>query len=362
MKTMLFKHIFMKIKQNYKRFLSLLSMALLGIGFYAGIEACSPDILKTLDKFYDDNNVYDIKVVSNLGLDDKDINSLSKIGGFDKVIGSYETDTYLKLNNEQYVVKVMGLNNSINKVYLENGSLPNGNNEIVVEKKMLLDNNLSIGDSINILGSNKKIVGTVISPLYFSSERPSTNLGSGKVNYYAYTLEDVLKSDYYSAIYITLNNTKNMLTNSKEYKNVIDDAINKIDVIKKEREDEKYNELYDISINENELVKPHWYLYDRLDNNSYKELINASDNIKNLGNVFPLIFFVIAVLVSLISMMRMIEEDRTENGTLKSLGYNNFYITLKYVIYSLLATVIGGILGVFIGSYSIPYVIWNIYI
>lgn len=60
-------------------------------------------------------------------------------------------------------------------------------------------------------------------------------------------------------------------------------------------------------------------------------------------------------------MMRMIEEDRTENGTLKSLGYNNFYIILKYVIYSLLATIVGGILGVFIGSYLIPYVIWNIY-
>ena len=58
MKTMLFKHIFMKIRQNYKRFLSLLFMALLGIGFYAGIEACSPDMLKTLDKFYDDNDVY----------------------------------------------------------------------------------------------------------------------------------------------------------------------------------------------------------------------------------------------------------------------------------------------------------------
>ena len=56
MKTMLFKHIFMKIRQNYKRFLSLLFMALLGIGFYAGIEACSPDMLKTLDKFYDDNS------------------------------------------------------------------------------------------------------------------------------------------------------------------------------------------------------------------------------------------------------------------------------------------------------------------
>ena len=93
MKTMLFKHIFMKIRQNYKRFLSLLFMALLGIGFYAGIEACSPDMLKTLDKFYDDNDVYDIMIISNLGLNNKDVDSLSEIDGIDKVIGSYEKDT-----------------------------------------------------------------------------------------------------------------------------------------------------------------------------------------------------------------------------------------------------------------------------
>lgn len=58
MKSMLIKHIFIKIKANYKRFLSLLSMALLGVGFYSGIQACSPDMLKTLDNFYDNNNVY----------------------------------------------------------------------------------------------------------------------------------------------------------------------------------------------------------------------------------------------------------------------------------------------------------------
>ena len=371
MKTMLFKHIFMKIRQNYKRFLSLLFMALLGIGFYAGIEACSPDMLKTLDKFYDDNNVYDISIFSNLGLDDNDIDRLSNIDGVDKVIGSYEKDTYLKLNNEQYVIKVIGLNDNINNVYIEDGRLPNNNDEIVVEKKMIVDNNLSIGDSIDILGSNKKIVGTIISPLYFSTERPSTNLGSGKVNYYAYTLSDLLKSDYYSVVYLTIKDTMHMLTNSKEYQNTINNFVEKINVIKKDREEERYDELYGklisdsklygININEDDFVKPHWYIYDRIDNNSYKELINASDNIKNLGNVFPLIFFGIAILVSLISMMRMIEEDRTENGTLKSLGYSNFYIILKYVIFSLLATIIGGVLGVFIGSYLIPYVIWNIY-
>ena len=234
MKTMLFKHIFMKIRQNYKRFLSLLFMALLGIGFYAGIEACSPDMLKTLDKFYDDNNVYDISIFSNLGLDDNDIDRLSNIDGVDKVIGSYEKDTYLKLNNEQYVIKVIGLNDNINKVYIEDGRLPNNNDEIVVEKKMIVDNNLSIGDSINILGSNKKIVGTIISPLYFSTERPSTNLGSGKVNYYAYTLSDLLKSDYYSVVYLTIKDTMHMLTNSKEYQNTINNFVEKINVIKKD--------------------------------------------------------------------------------------------------------------------------------
>ncbi len=58
MKNKLLKHIFMKIKDNYKRFLSLLCMALLGVGFYAGIQAASPDMLKTLDTFYDENNLF----------------------------------------------------------------------------------------------------------------------------------------------------------------------------------------------------------------------------------------------------------------------------------------------------------------
>lgn len=70
-----------------------------------------------------------------MGLDDNDIDRLSNIDGVDKVIGSYEKDTYLKLNNEQYVIKVIGLNDNINKVYIEDGRLPNNNDEIVVEKR-----------------------------------------------------------------------------------------------------------------------------------------------------------------------------------------------------------------------------------
>ena len=371
MKSMLIKHIFMKIKDNYKRFLSLLSMALLGVGFYAGIKACSPDMLETLDDFYDKNNVFDIEIVSNLGLTDNDVKALSNINNIDKIIGIYSKDEYLNTINEQYVIRLIGLSNNINNVYLEEGRLPKNNNEIVVEKALLKDNNIKINDNIIINNVNYKIVGAVLSPLYFSTEKPATTLGSGKIDYYAYTLDGNIKSDVYTNIYITVSNAKDELTNNNKYKSLIENVKNDIDKIKESREKIRYNELYDdiiqnsnkygIEIDKSKLIEPKWYILDRLDNESYKELINASDNIKKLGNVFPLIFFAISILISLISMMRMIEEDRTENGTLKSLGYNNFEITLKYIIYSLLATTIGGTLGVFIGSYLIPYVIWDTY-
>lgn len=371
MKSMLIKHIFMKIKDNYKRFLSLLSMALLGVGFYSGIQACSPDMLKTLDNFYDNNNVYDIEITSNLGMTEENLKDISKINNVEKAIGIYTKDVYLNTNNEKHVLKLIALNNEINKVYLEEGKLPKNNNEIAVEKSLLNDNNLKINDNINIENKNYKIVGTIISPLYFSTEKPNTTLGSGKIDYYAYLIEDEIKNEVYSNIYINVSNTKKELTNSDEYKSLVKEVTNSIEKIKEEKEKDRYNELYGdiiknsekygISIDQTKFVKPKWYIQNRLNNESYKELINASDNIKKLGNIFPLIFFAISILVSLISMMRMIEEDRTENGTLKSLGYNNFEITLKYIIYSLLATIIGSISGVFIGSYLIPYVIWNIY-
>ena len=371
MKTKLLKHIFMKIKDNYKRFLSLICMAFLGVGFYAGIQSSSPDMLKTLDNFYDENNVYDISVISNVGLTEDDLLKLSKIKNVELAINIQEKDTYLEIEENNYVVKLIEYNSQMNNVYIKEGRLPKNNNEVSVDNALLENNNLKLGDSITIDGKKYSIVGNVISPLYFSAERPNSNLGSGKVDYYIYVYNGSLDLEAYSNIYITVKGAKKYLTNSDSYKKLINNVKNGIDLIKDKQQDIRYDELYsdiietsemyDISIDESKFIKPKWYIYDRLDNTSYKELINASDNLKKIGNIFPIIFFAISVLVSLISMMRMIEEDRVENGTLKSLGYNSFHITLKYVIYSLLATTIGSSVGAIFGSYIIPSVIWNIY-
>ena len=371
MKTRLLKHIFMKIKDNYKRFLSLICMAFLGVGFYAGIQSSSPDMLKTLDNFYDENNVYDISVISNVGLTEDDLLKLSKIKNVELAINIQEKDTYLEIEENNYVVKLIEYNSQMNNVYIKEGRLPKNSNEVSVDNALLENNNLKLGDSITIDGKKYSIVGNVISPLYFSAERPNSNLGSGKVDYYIYVYNGFLDLEAYSNIYITVKGAKKYLTNSDSYKKLINNVKKDIDLIKDKQQDIRYDELYSdiietsemygISIDESNFIKPKWYIYDRLDNASYKELINASDNLKKIGNIFPIIFFAISVLVSLISMMRMIEEDRVENGTLKSLGYNSFHITLKYVIYSLLATTIGSSVGAIFGSYMIPSVIWNIY-
>ena len=371
MKTKLLKHIFMKIKDNYKRFLSLICMAFLGVGFYAGIQSSSPDMLKTLDNFYDENNVYDISVISNVGLTEDDLLKLSKIKNVELAINIQEKDTYLEIEENNYVVKLIEYNSQMNNVYIKEGRLPKNNNEVSVDNALLENNNLKLGDNITIDGKKYSIVGNVISPLYFSAERPNSNLGSGKVDYYIYVYNGSLDLEAYSNIYITVKGAKKYLTNSDSYKKIVNNVKKDIDLIKDKQQDIRYDELYSdiietsemygISIDESKFIKPKWYIYDRLDNTSYKELINASDNLKKIGNIFPIIFFAISVLVSLISMMRMIEEDRVENGTLKSLGYNSFHITLKYVIYSLLATTIGSSVGAIFGSYMIPNVIWNIY-
>lgn len=364
---------FRKIKNNFKRFLSLLCMALLGVGFYAGIQAASPDMLNTLDEFLDNQNMYDIEIISTLGLTDNDIEEIKKIDGVEDVQGTYSKDAIMKTDKEEYVVKMIGINDNINKVLLIEGNLPNSNNEIVVEKDFIDENGFSIGDTISFEDDQNeyKIVGIVQSPLYFGISRGTTNLGKGQIDYYVYAQNDIFSKEYYNNIYVTVEGAKELTTNKNNYVELVEDVTNKIEDIKTEREDERFNEVYgdyislmesqNVSVDESSLTSSTWYIFDRTNNEAYSDFIDATEGVSKIGDVFPVIFYIIAILISLISMMRMVEEDRQELGTLKALGFGNFQIILKYIIFSLLATVIGGLIGMLIGFKLLPTIIWEIY-
>lgn len=119
MKKALLKDSFKEIKNTYKRFISIALMAFLGVGFFAGIRATSPDMVDTIDKYYKAQNVYDIQIMSTLGLTDEDIEALSNVENVDTVVGSYEQDGKIKIENSEIIAKVLVIQDINKSVLLE---------------------------------------------------------------------------------------------------------------------------------------------------------------------------------------------------------------------------------------------------
>ena len=106
---------------------------------------------------------------------------------------------------------------------------------------------------------------------------------------------------------------------------------------------------------------PSYFVLTPSNNNGYSSFENDTKIIESIANVFPLFFFLVAALVCSSTMTRMVEEQRTQNGTLKALGYSDFQIMMRYAGYAGLAAIVGVIIGVLIGTFLFPAVIWSAY-
>ncbi len=278
-KKALLKDSFKEIKTSYKRFISIMLMALLGVGFFAGLRASSPDMVDSIDKYYKDQNVYDIEVISTLGLTNEDIEALKQVENVDEVYGTYSQDGLIKDGQKETVAKILTLDD-VNKPVLVEGKMPENSNECLVERDFLESNAKNIGDTIEIEskielglsgendensenqkqegtenGSSEeenylknqtlKIVGVVQSPLYISRERGTSKLGSGQINSYIYVTKENINTDIYTEIYIKLENSEKYKTASKSYEEYVEETKNNIENIKEERENARYQELID---------------------------------------------------------------------------------------------------------------------
>lgn len=335
-----------EIKKSLKRFLSLMAISMLGVGVFSGIKATSPDMIKSLDNYYDDNNIYDIRLASFQGFTQEEIDSLKDIEGIESIEGNRIMPLEVTGEETSFVVNFHEMSDEINKIVLTEGRLPENTDEIVVERTMLTAENLHIGDRIMLkdnqmlADTEMKIVGVADSAYYIGNNENrhnigNTTLGTGTINYYVYGMEGQLLIPYYTDVFITADGAKEHLTDSKQYISLIEDVKNKI---------------------------PDTYMtYDRRDDESYAGYINDANSISNLAKLFPTLFFIISVFVSLVSMSRMVDDDRMEIGTLKSMGFSNIHISFKYMIYAIIATLAGGIIGASAGFLVIPNIIWNIY-
>lgn len=121
------------------------------------------------------------------------------------------------------------------------------------------------------------------------------------------------------------------------------------------------NELLDGEKELRELGQPEWYVLDRNSNTSYVSFQMNAEKVAAISKVFPVFFYLVAALVALTTMTRMVEEERTQIGTLKALGYNKGLIMLKYLVYCGLASVLGSTAGLAVGFKLLPAMIYNAY-
>ena len=110
-----------------------------------------------------------------------------------------------------------------------------------------------------------------------------------------------------------------------------------------------------------DLDKPEWYIFDRTGNPGYSEYGENAERVNNIAAVFPVFFILVAALVCLTTMTRMVEEQRSQIGTLKALGYTNGQIIFKFLFYALTATLLGSVIGAIFGQKLFPFVILKAY-
>lgn len=243
MKKAYLKDIVREIKKTRKRYISIIAIVILGVALYVGINASSPDMLRTLNKYLNDYNVYDLNFVSTVGFEDKDIEQIQKmedISYIDKVKSTY---VIVEKEEKEKVINVISIpkqttQNTINRYEMVEGTYPTEQNQIVLDSKLKGEYNLGdtiefvdaeAGDLKDVFKTTKyTVVGFANSPLYISMSRGNTTLVDGTVYGFALVLENAFSLEQYTNIYARVN-TNNIDRTSDEYIQEIESVQDKIE-------------------------------------------------------------------------------------------------------------------------------------
>ena len=240
---LLYKLSFTKMRKNIGRFLSVLFIVALGVGFFAGLRETTPDIKTTLDNYYDDHHLMDFKIVSTMGLNEDDVASLKELEHIEKVIPSYSVDTLI--DGEE--VRVHAIEPEINNVALESGRMPEEKSECVADAtKYKLGDTLTITSlSVDGMLTNKeyKVVGLADSPLYLSRQMGIASIGTGELESFIYVPRANFNSEYYTEIYLTAKGTYDEVAYENSYTKKVNLLLAELEELAPIRETKRYEEI-----------------------------------------------------------------------------------------------------------------------
>ena len=224
------KEFWMEIRKSKSRFISILLIVALGVAFFSGIQASSPDMRYSGDAYYDESSLMDIKVVGTMGLTSDDVSSIESIDGIESAEGAWSADVMCGEGQKQKVLHIESINDTVNKLDVQEGRLPEKSGEIFLDSTFASTNEYKVGDKVALredgdspllVTTEYTVVGTGRSPLYISFNRGNTTLGTGEVNGFGYVLPEDFDQEIYTQIYVTVHGAKGLTSYTDGYENLI---------------------------------------------------------------------------------------------------------------------------------------------
>ncbi|MEE1295967.1 MAG: FtsX-like permease family protein [Bifidobacterium sp.] len=462
---------------SWRPFLSILVISLLGVAVLTGIYAGCRDTFLAADRFYDQQGLHDVQVLSTMGLDDEDVAALKEIKGVKAVQATRSQSVRVEVDGKSRTATIQEIgSDGIDQPYLQEGKLPTKAGEVAVTKKFLNDSGLHIGSTIDVTADDTSgddssgissdstddssapsfpthltIVGVVIDPSDltnpdgYSSTTSSSFRSSASDTYTLFAPSDGVTGSTYTAVSLTVDGAAALDTFDEDYseltdtvakriendvmstreqarlKTLKDDAQQKLDDTKtktyadlddaaaklkdqraqleeQQAQVDAQLSLYGLTeatapaqlasavtqIKEatakldqadkelaanrtkadeefakqqktiDDLATPRWYVQTRSALGGFGSLKSDINSIENIGKAFPVLFLIVAIMMSLTTMSRLVEEDRGLVGTYFGLGYGRLAIVMRYVLFALLGCLIGCGLGLLAGFLGIP--------
>lgn len=370
------------IFRNKKRFCSILIITALGVMMLSGLKAACDDLRYSADQFYDEQQVFDIQIVSTMGLNEDDLAALRKANGIERAEGVYRETVYTSVNGSSQNADVQTLGGQLNTPYLLKGRLPENEKEIAVSKTYADDSGKTIGDTMRFhepsqIRSTYTISAIVQDPSDLNNKDGAASFRSISASrYVCFIREDSISVPAYTAAYVQVKGSRDMASYSDEYEALIKQAKKTLEQdVKKQQEDRRYDELVEqmelaayavdsqaaAYVDTSSIQHPKWYIQDRSSLSSYSNIESDAASIEAVGTAFPNVFFTVAILIALTTITRMVEEERLLIGTYKALGFRNIEIMKKYLLYAGSACLLGGIIGDIGGFLLLPKFVFSIF-
>ena len=417
------KDIIREISKTKSKFVSIMIIMFLGVFVFIGLKETTPAMVNTYNKTLEQHNIYDLRVTNDFGINDGDIDEIRKLENIDK-LEIYNKKNY-KLENSTNSIDIETLSKELATPKLIKGKLPTTNNEIAVvdslEKTYKIGDTINLVDDKSeekkLKNYSYKVVGYVhgADHIEVSNNNPTNNSYFGYINKENFQFNNAtgvniklkgISYKYSDKKYIEeVNKSRDQLIDILKERKLVDEKNYKSNTSQKIKESEKRLASIEKELASNlerlELLKnvdaeryteqssklnetkkqlqdnkkqlevskrafeetnyPRFNVENIRGLVHYAEFIDSAGSLSFLANVFSIFLFSVSILVSLTTLTRMVDENRTSIGTLKALGYSNKEIFKKYYIYGGVSTVIGTILGIVAGYLVIVPIIYNSY-